>query len=185
MKRSHLLIVLACVVGMNIGFWLATEGPSLTAREGPTPDPVTEVRPVAAPVTDAAPATSDPAAEARQVFDHGNALLRQARQAPGGADPALLRQAAAHYRGCLTYEPLTTGLTTLFEDARYNLELTKLLLAQGEQNKPAPAPEPGDALAKADKPSAKDEHGHDHDHTSDIAKAPKEKADHPDHKCST
>jgi hypothetical protein len=174
MRRSHLLLLLAGVIGLNVAFWLATQRPNLAAREAPPAPPTPQ------------PAARDWAAEARQVFDHGNALLRQARQKADGPDTALLKQAAAHYRGCLTYEERVPGSGTLFEDTRHNLELARLLLLQAEQNKPArpdPSPKPGDALARADKPSAKDDH--DHDHPDDKHDAAKHKEDHPDHQCPT
>ena len=64
------------------------------------------------------------------AFRHGNELLRQAQQAGTKADSALLVQAQRQYRKCLARQASTPDAGTLFEDARYNLEVAKLLLMQ-------------------------------------------------------
>ena len=65
---------------------------------------------------------------ARTAYHRGNCLLAKGRRS--GADPELLRKAEALYRDCLSRDAKTEGAEALFEGARFNLELTRLLLAQ-------------------------------------------------------
>jgi tetratricopeptide (TPR) repeat protein len=115
---------------------------------------------------------------ARAAYDRGNCNLREACQSKGEPNADLLLQAARDYRKCLSFEKTTPGADSLFEDARHNLELTRLLLAQspagtnpsesalekpgqqGSQEKSAQAPtKPGDQeqLAKAAREGRKPE----------------------------
>jgi len=74
---------------------------------------------------------ADPVGDpAREAFEHGNVLLRDARKACALHEPDLLRQAAGQYRDCLKCPANSLAAGTLFTAARHNLELTKLLLAQ-------------------------------------------------------
>jgi hypothetical protein len=75
------------------------------------------------------------AADAWSACRRGNELLTQARHS-AEPDPGLLARAADEYRACLRQEATTPGASALFDGARYNLELTRLLLAQaGRQDK--------------------------------------------------
>jgi tetratricopeptide (TPR) repeat protein len=74
---------------------------------------------------------------ARAAYDSGNCSLREACQKPGAPNTELLLRAAGEYRKCLSLEPATGGAAQLFEDARHNLELTRLLLARNPAGPPA------------------------------------------------
>jgi Ca-activated chloride channel family protein len=65
-----------------------------------------------------------------ESFQRGNELLRQAQQAGMNADPAWLLQAQRQYQACLTHQAATPDAGTIVENARHNLEMTKLLLIQ-------------------------------------------------------
>jgi hypothetical protein len=82
---------------------------------------------------------------ARMAYDCGNFLLGRARQAPGSAHT--LRQAAQHFRACLSHEGSVRDAGSLFADARRNLEVAERLLAEGNrlparvaEQLPAPTP---------------------------------------------
>jgi hypothetical protein len=64
---------------------------------------------------------------AKAAYDRGNCALRQACPTEGAADEALLDQAAEQFRACLTHESNVREGDKVFDDARHNLELTKLL----------------------------------------------------------
>jgi hypothetical protein len=65
---------------------------------------------------------------ARAHYDRGNCAFSKACQDEGTADPDLLEQAARNYEACLAREEATASAGTLFDDARHNLELTRLIL---------------------------------------------------------
>jgi Ca-activated chloride channel family protein len=78
------------------------------------------------------------------AFRRGNELLHQAQEAGAKADPAWLIQALRHYQICLARERSTRNAGTLFDDARYNREMAKLLLLQlsrGSSNAGQPDPD--------------------------------------------
>jgi hypothetical protein len=64
---------------------------------------------------------------ARAAYDRGNCALRQACQAGGVPDPALLDKASEQFRACLAHEAQGGEADHVFADARFNLELTKLV----------------------------------------------------------
>jgi len=70
---------------------------------------------------------------AQSAFEQATRLLNQARQASPGKERDLLRQAVVQYRVCLAYESATTAPARLFDEARHNLEATRLLLEQSQQ----------------------------------------------------
>ena len=74
-----------------------------------------------------AESSNDSLRAARAAYDRGNCALRQACQANGAPDPALLDRAAEQFRACLGHEPQSGDADRVFADARYNLELTKLV----------------------------------------------------------
>jgi hypothetical protein len=74
-----------------------------------------------------AESSSDSLRAARAAYDRGNCALRQACQASGAPDPALLDRAAEQFRACLALEPQNGDADQVFADARYNLELAKLV----------------------------------------------------------
>jgi tetratricopeptide (TPR) repeat protein len=87
---------------------------------------------------------------ARAAYDQANCEVQRALPKDSAGkpkpDPELLAKAIKHYRSCLEHE--NEAGANLFADARHNLELAKLLLAQVE-------PEPADAtLARSDKNKA-------------------------------
>jgi Ca-activated chloride channel homolog len=96
-----------------------------------------------------------PLADPWAAFRRGNELLGQAQQAGMNADPAWIIQAQGQYRACLAREAATPNAGSLFDDARYNLELAKLLLLQvsgfathvGQPPAKSP-PQEGDEAAK-------------------------------------
>ena len=65
---------------------------------------------------------------ARTAYHRGNCLLAGARQ--GRVDPDSLARAERLYQDCLSRQAKVQGAEALFEGARFNLELTRLLLAQ-------------------------------------------------------
>jgi hypothetical protein len=92
---------------------------------------------------------------ARADYDRGNCAFREACAEEGTADPALLQRAVGHYETCLAREGDTPPAASLFDDARHNLELAKLILAEfaesGElpgESKPSDPEDP--ALAQDD-----------------------------------
>jgi Ca-activated chloride channel family protein len=74
--------------------------------------------------------SSSPPGDPWAAFHRGNELLSQALQAGMNADPAKLRDAQRQYQACLSCQAAMPQAVTLFEDARYNQEMTKLLLMQ-------------------------------------------------------
>jgi tetratricopeptide (TPR) repeat protein len=85
--------------------------------------------------------TGDGLRDARAAYDRGNCALSQASRGDT-ADRALVARAAEQYEACLAHDGTANNAGTLFDDARHNLELAKLLLAE-----PPPPPE---ATAKDD-----------------------------------
>jgi hypothetical protein len=83
--------------------------------------------------------------EARAAYDRGNCLVNQGCPANEPVKPDLLTRAADQYQACLQHEGKVADAGSLFDDARHNLELTKLLLAQY-----ADPPKDRDATASAD-----------------------------------
>jgi tetratricopeptide (TPR) repeat protein len=89
-----------------------------------------------------AESSGDEARAAQAAYDRGNCALRQALQGEGPPDTKLLEQAAEQFRACLSQESIAPNAGTVFADARYNLELTKLLQApppsanQAKENDP-------------------------------------------------
>jgi hypothetical protein len=67
---------------------------------------------------------------ARTAYHRGNCLLAGARQ--GRVDPDSLARAERLYQDCLSRQAKVQGAEALFEGARFNLELTRLLLAQSK-----------------------------------------------------
>jgi hypothetical protein len=67
---------------------------------------------------------------ARAAYDRGDCAFSDACAEEGTADPALLERAVEHYEACLQMEGHTPDAGTLFDDARHNLELAKLILAE-------------------------------------------------------
>jgi hypothetical protein len=87
---------------------------------------------------------------ARADYDRGNCAFREACKDEGSADPELLERAAQHYEKCLAQEEKTPAAGSLFDDARHNLELTRLILGEfAEAKKKANGADP----ANPDKPS--------------------------------
>ena len=86
------------------------------------------------------------------------ATAPSARPARKKARPTrrLLEQAAAHYEACLALEDRTPPSGPLFDDARHNLELTRMILAEFADPVPTkPAGDPADpekAMADPDDP---------------------------------
>jgi tetratricopeptide (TPR) repeat protein len=74
-------------------------------------------------------ADGDALRTARAAYDRGNCALSEATRAGGTADRGLLERAAEQYEACLGHEGSTPAPGSLFADARHNLELAKLLLA--------------------------------------------------------
>lgn len=66
---------------------------------------------------------------AQAAYDRGNCSLQQASKDGGTPDKELLDQAAAQYRACLERETAVPDAGSLFNDARHNLEIIKLLQA--------------------------------------------------------
>jgi hypothetical protein len=76
---------------------------------------------------------------ARAAYDRGNCAFSDACKDEGTADPELLQRAAQQYETCLAREGSTTDAGPLFDDARHNLELTRLILSEfAEANKTDP-----------------------------------------------
>jgi hypothetical protein len=83
---------------------------------------------------------------ARADYDRGNCAFAEACKEEGTADPDGLQKAARQYEACLAREDSTTAAGSLFDDARHNLELTRLILSEyAEQNQ---------QTAEGDKPEA-------------------------------
>jgi hypothetical protein len=93
---------------------------------------------------------------ARADYDRGNCAFREACAEEGTADPALVERAAKHYEDCLVREGNTPPAGTLFDDARHNLELAKLILAEfaesGELKPEDKPPEPDKPALARDGP---------------------------------
>lgn len=83
---------------------------------------------------------------ARAVYDRGNCAFGEACAEDGTADPALLERAAVQYEACLAREGSTPAAGSLFDDARHNLELTRLILAEmaAESGEATAGKEPSD-----------------------------------------
>jgi hypothetical protein len=71
-------------------------------------------------------------------FERATAELSKARQADGQVNVECLRRAEKDYLSCLARQEKTAGKSLLFENARYNLEITRLLLAQAGQANQGP-----------------------------------------------
>ncbi len=111
---------------------------------------------------------------ARSAYDRGNCDLSEA--CAGGKQPnaQLLDQAIEQYRECLNHESEGLDAGTLFDDARHNLELAKLLRHRdgGSQDRNESHPPHADAdhqTAKSDPADASQGPEH-HEH-----KTPEEK----------
>jgi len=72
---------------------------------------------------------------ARTAYERASRLVSQVRTGKG-SHQELLRQAVVQYRVCLAYEAGTADAGRLFDEARQNLEVSRLLFVQGQ----APAP---------------------------------------------
>jgi hypothetical protein len=72
----------------------------------------------------------EPLRAARAAYDRGNCAFRQACAEEDTADPDLLERASRHYQACLATEGATGDAGPLFDDARHNLELARLILAE-------------------------------------------------------
>lgn len=72
-------------------------------------------------------------AAARAAYDRGNCLLHEACPAQQPRRTELLAQAIQQYEQCLACERPDPGAGSLFENARHNLELARLLQAPDEQ----------------------------------------------------
>jgi hypothetical protein len=95
------------------------------------------------------------AGSAQADFERANTELSKARQPDGQYDVGRLRQAESAYQSCLAHHTDKAGESRLFEDARYNLELTRLLLAQA-----SPRDKASDNSAQhSDDPKGKSETG--------------------------
>ena len=79
---------------------------------------------------------------ARAAYDRGNCALRRACGRDGAPDPKLLGEAIQHYQSCLDRRPAVGDAGTLFDDARHNLEMAKLLTAKQEDKPDATKPPP-------------------------------------------
>jgi hypothetical protein len=96
---------------------------------------------------------------ARTASERAGRFLTQAR-ASSSQQKELLQQAMIQYRVCLAYEAGTTDAGRLFEDARHNLEASRLLLAQHQgpaQTRTArvtPVSEPGILAPGANAPAS-------------------------------
>ncbi len=87
---------------------------------------------------------------ARAAYDRGNCAFGAACREKGTADPALLERAAEHYEACLAREGSTPAAGSLFDDARHNLELTRLILAEfAESDKDPSAADRSEAERRA------------------------------------
>lgn len=64
----------------------------------------------------------------------GNDLLRQAQQSGMNADPSTLLEAQRQYEACLSSQASMLNAGTLYQNARHNLEMTKLLMLQIGRN---------------------------------------------------
>jgi hypothetical protein len=83
---------------------------------------------------------------ARADYDRGNCAFAEACKDEGTADADGLQKAAHQYEACLAREGSAPAAGPLFDDARHNLELTRLILSEfAEQNKQA---------AEGDKPES-------------------------------
>jgi hypothetical protein len=88
---------------------------------------------------------------ARADYDRGNCAFSEACKDEGMADPDLLEKTVRQYEACLAREGKVADAGSLFDDARHNLELSRLILAEfKEANKPAPGGEPSESGAKND-----------------------------------
>jgi Ca-activated chloride channel family protein len=96
------------------------------------------------------------------AFRRGNQLLRRAQEAGAKADPAWLIQAQQQYRKCLARQSATPEAATPFADARYNLEVAKLLLMQVSRsgtNAGSPQPESAAEGGSSTSPNDKKDKG--------------------------
>jgi hypothetical protein len=95
---------------------------------------------------------------ARADYDRGNCSFGEACKEEGTADPELLQRAARQYEACLAREGSTPDAGSLYDDARHNLELTRLILSEfAETNKQTPEedkPEPEKPEVARDDPFA-------------------------------
>jgi hypothetical protein len=76
---------------------------------------------------------------AHAEYNRGACALRQACCQEGEPNRELLRSAAEHFRACLEHEAAAGEETTVFADARHNLELAKLLESAPASEKVPPA----------------------------------------------
>jgi hypothetical protein len=81
---------------------------------------------------------------ARQAADCARHLYEKAKKQPDNV--RLLRQAAAHYRACLSHEPTAGEVGSLFVEARRNLEQIEKMLARVSKR---PAPKAAEKLPAA------------------------------------
>jgi hypothetical protein len=77
---------------------------------------------------------------ARAAYHRGNCLLGLARRQGAAVEPDLLHKAAEHYRECLNLAGKSAAAEALVDNARFNLEMTQLLLIQSARR---PGPQPG------------------------------------------
>jgi hypothetical protein len=138
MKRFALFLAFAAL--LSLGLWLirGTKDLGLSAQE-----------PSAMGQGDLETARAD--------YERGNQDLQQSRQPDGSANVERLASADDSFRACLAKESTVKDSGSLFKDARHNLELTKLLLAQAgrpdlagtDPASPPDAPKQAEASAQA------------------------------------
>jgi hypothetical protein len=93
--------------------------------------------------------------DARGDYDRGNCDFSDACKDENAADPELLRRAARQYETCLAREGSVPEPGSLFDDARHNLELTRLILSEfAEKDKPAAEADKPESTANKDDPFA-------------------------------
>src|SRR5262249_3543308 len=94
----------------------------------------------------------------------GNCAFRQACADEDAADADLLERAARHYQTCLASEGATGDAGPLFDDARHNLELARLILAEFAESSKDPSREqrtnPADPDATENDPFAPSNDAH-------------------------
>jgi tetratricopeptide (TPR) repeat protein len=84
---------------------------------------------------------TDAAHVARAAFNLGNCALKRATSTEN-FDAAVLDEAIQHYRDCLRREANSNEPAGVFQDARYNLELAKLLQAKQHDENYKPHDDP-------------------------------------------
>jgi hypothetical protein len=160
MKYLTLLATLLAATALGLAFRNGMYGPATASAGNNQPSdfalglsPARPVEPAERPRDVAAKAPADllgcaveqrPGSSdlllARIANECGSFLLQKASP----ADPRLLKQAAAHFRACLSHETSAGGAAPVFADARRKLEQAERLLAQANRparvERPAPAP---------------------------------------------